>query len=111
MTDSTIQLVPTLAAAVAQPTQVTQSDYNGADEAFSLPGLAAEFPGATTIDATYNAPTPTTFYTREVNVTFDEQGTQSADPNTIYVAPSNLKDGDTVTYSFTGVNSPITGAD
>lgn len=44
-----------------------------------------------------------------MNITFDDQGNQSTDANTIYVTPSNLQKNDTVTYSFTGANSPIVG--
>ncbi len=104
-----IQLCATLDDALATPDQVSPFDYNSSNSSFVLPILyentlneAGPFP------ITYTAPSPTTFYVSDVNATYDDQGNQSSDPNTIYVNTGNLKEGATVTYNFTGGDSPIT---
>jgi hypothetical protein len=106
---TTIQLTATLAAALAQSDDVTPSNDNISTGDLYLPNLAQQFPGESSLLVTYNAPTSTTFYPRDVNITIDDNGNQSTDANTIYVTPNNLKDADTVTYSFSGTVSPIQG--
>ena len=103
----TIQLCASLGDALATPDEVSPGEYNSSTSSFDIPELGVN--QSAPIPVTYNAPSPTTFYASDVDFTYDNMGTQSNNPDMIYVNGNDLTDYETVTFSFTGQVSPIEG--